>query len=152
MMHESTGDDGLASLAEFGHQVVVVACPTYRAKQLLNDIRKDNRALKEVLPIGIANEDGTVTSLLGIPPLLVFAPSLGAVGQLSDTMGSRIRMILVDLEVASGGEAIVDESPKPAEPVDADEEEDAPVDLSDETSRLSQGRPTDKKPKRIGGV
>ena len=41
-------------------------------------------------------------------------------------------------------------STEPAEPVDADEEEDASVDLSDETSRLSQGRPTDKKPKRIG--
>ena len=55
----------------------------------MNDIRKDNRALKEVLPIAAMNEDGTVTSLLGIPPLLVFAPSLGVVRQLSDTMGSR---------------------------------------------------------------
>ena len=104
--HESTGD-GLASLS-FGHQVVVVACPTYRAKQLLNDIRKDNRALKEVLPIGIAEADGTVTSLLGIPPLLVFAP-VSVPWAIVEYDGQSDPTVLVDLEVASGGEAIVDE-------------------------------------------
>jgi uncharacterized membrane protein YkvA (DUF1232 family) len=144
MLNEATGDDGTASLVEFGHQVVVVATPAYRSTQLLQSIQVNGKPIANVLPIGIAGEDGNYSSPdSGMAPMLILAPSLGAAGRLAEQLGSRVRMILVDLEVASGGEAepaVEDEVVE--EPViqEVEPEADEDGDLATESESLVSGK------------
>jgi len=112
---ETAGDEALAKLMKqasdaSSNQYVVVAAPGYRCRQLVDDIQLRGKPLQALLPIAVSDEDGQFEGqgLSVQMPVLVLAPSLRAAAQIVERSPDRVRMLLVDLELASGGEVAAD--------------------------------------------
>lgn len=108
--------------ARAAEQFIVLVAPHERSRELVSAIKVDGVALSEFCPIGYRNPEGVLTnwssSLEGYErPLLLFVPSLKDAEEVVAKSPGRVRLTLVDIELAVRGE-------------DEEEEEDVKVSVT----------------------
>jgi RNA polymerase sigma factor (sigma-70 family) len=95
--------------ARGAEQFVVVVAPHDRSRSLVGEITIAGTPLNRLVAVGYRNPEGDVTNWSpdfddDVSPLLLFVPSLKQAGDVVKQCPGRVRLTLVDLELAVRGE------------------------------------------------